>query len=236
MSYLDRIGDACSFAQAGFYYEEGGCFGMALALAQTADELNPGAVCRLAFNQRSVHAYVEFDGDLCDHSGLCSFPKDIEYVSLEEMRALALANGNDDDSLAADIEAATEIVRAAVELDNDREKLAAAIAEHVGLGIGDTEELLDHLVTPDNATFVWHVVGSDYIYAALSTGSPAQDQTIRESVNPQTYRLIKEAFSTEAGGAYFRNLIEQVTLHGLYGAADHLGECLVSAPSKGPCY
>ena len=41
LDFLDRLTDGCSAAGAGFYFEEGGCWGMALALHDAEARLEP---------------------------------------------------------------------------------------------------------------------------------------------------------------------------------------------------
>jgi hypothetical protein len=86
MDFLDHMIDACSAAQAGFYFEEGGCIGMAIALHDALRE--DGRSPRFVSMKRTAHVAVAVDGAAYDHQGECSNPQAFDTITREELLTL----------------------------------------------------------------------------------------------------------------------------------------------------
>lgn len=68
--FLQHLPKACEQMYAGFHFEEGGCWGMALALEKTLKQ--QGQPCTIWVRPMDfVHAMVDIEGQLIDYSGLC---------------------------------------------------------------------------------------------------------------------------------------------------------------------
>ena len=226
MTHMDFMADACTLADAGFHFEEGGCFAMAVALGRAMVE--DGHDPRLAFSPKALHAFVEVDGDLYDHAGRVSGRHEVDYVTEDRMRELAKAHGHDYENFEIDLAAAYEIIQSARGLEDAQARLTGWMAENIGYCDNDARELFDHLRHTDNAVYIWHVVGSDFMFAALEQGSPAQNHTMSKILNQSTVELVRKAFETEGGGQGLRTLIEQVKENGVWAAANDL------APTASP--
>lgn len=89
--FTDHLIDAVSAAEAGFHFEEGGCFGMALALADAfrADGLDP----ELVLMRGATHAMVRVDGALYDHQGRVPVSPVVRVVTEFELRQAAAMAG-----------------------------------------------------------------------------------------------------------------------------------------------
>lgn len=106
---LECLPAAVEEAQVGFHFEEGGCWGMALALAEaTAGDI----VLRDSF----VHAYVELDGKRFDYTGLTPFEGKARLLKPDALVAEAACHGVDAEALYADREQARRIIERAKEL------------------------------------------------------------------------------------------------------------------------
>lgn len=97
--------DAVDEAEAGWHFEEGGCWGMALALRSA---LGGEIVVRDGF----IHAYVRAEGRAYDWQGEASFTGG-RVVTREQLVREALANGCPKDKLDADFEWADHIIERA---------------------------------------------------------------------------------------------------------------------------
>lgn len=94
-------------AGAGFHFEEGGCWGMALAL-RTA--LGPGS--EIVLRGDFVHAYVRASGRTFDWQGESDFAGG-RVVTRDQLIKEALANGCSHDQLEADTDWADQIIERA---------------------------------------------------------------------------------------------------------------------------
>jgi hypothetical protein len=69
--FLQHLPKACEQMCAGFHFEEGGCWGMALALETALKQ--QGQPCTIWVRPMDfVHAMMDIDGQLIDYSGLCT--------------------------------------------------------------------------------------------------------------------------------------------------------------------
>jgi hypothetical protein len=87
LDHLEYLSDAISEAELGFYFEEGGCFGMALAIHEHLSRM--GLPAHVALSSTDfVHAYAELNGNLYDHHGrVCSgnYPNDLEILTPNQL-------------------------------------------------------------------------------------------------------------------------------------------------------
>jgi hypothetical protein len=117
--FTEHMIDACTAAEVGFYYEEGGCWGMALALYQTFTIC--GYEPKIAIATEQVHAMVEVNGRLFDHSGeVFNWVKPIDHVSPERMLLLATTHGWTIDEVMSDFRAAQEVIDLACHLSQSK--------------------------------------------------------------------------------------------------------------------
>lgn len=79
----------CEFVEAGFYFESGGCFGMALALHELFTKA--GLAPQFAFSMAAGHAVVELDGKYYDYRGETSAMPGMRIVSKEQLLSTAYA-------------------------------------------------------------------------------------------------------------------------------------------------
>ena len=113
--FMDHMIDAVSNAGFGFHFEEGGCWGMALAIHDKLRSLghNP----EIVVTKGNTHAMVRDAGRLYDHSGEAyGFSGRLRRLTPEALLALAGRCGVDEDQVMADKDAAAEIIEAAEEL------------------------------------------------------------------------------------------------------------------------
>src|SRR3989344_5316262 len=105
MSELQQCGDRF---EAGFHFEEGGCWGMALALQEAVGgEL-------FMRDGEFVHVYCRLEGQLYDWQGTAPAAPG-RVIDREALLALAAVNGVDKETLQADYEWAHQIIQAARE-------------------------------------------------------------------------------------------------------------------------
>lgn len=113
-SYLS---DAIGYAEAGFYFSEGGCWGMALALHNAL-----GGDLKVSLRRGGTHAWVEADGWAYDDEGASASGQHAlqgETVSVSELFELAAESGVGRDSVLSDAEWASSIILAAQELADE---------------------------------------------------------------------------------------------------------------------
>jgi hypothetical protein len=101
MDFLDHMIDACSAAQVGFHFEEGGCIGMAIAMheALEADGLQPS----FRLMKYSDHVFVCAGDLLCDHQGALHKYPECEHIDKEGLMKLGNIWNSDveDDTICA---------------------------------------------------------------------------------------------------------------------------------------
>jgi len=105
--FLDHMNQAAENVCAGFYFEEGGCWGMALELqAALGGEL-------LVRTGDFVHAYVRVDGALLDWQGVAKPRDGLVPMTTEAFIAYAEKNGADAHALESDRAWARECIATA---------------------------------------------------------------------------------------------------------------------------
>lgn len=105
--FVEHLQAAIDQAEAGWHFEEGGCWGMALAL-RTA--LGPGS--EIVVRDDFVHAYVRAGGRTFDWQGESDFAGG-RVVTRDHLIKEALANGCSQDQLEADTDWADQIIERA---------------------------------------------------------------------------------------------------------------------------
>jgi len=71
--FIEHLFDAVNAAQVGFYFEEGGCYGMALAIYERFRALGLPAELVVAYDRDGpTHALVRSGGKLYDYEGVAS--------------------------------------------------------------------------------------------------------------------------------------------------------------------
>lgn len=101
----------CEHMELGFYFEEGGCFGMALALRDHFSSL--GNSCALAIQEIGLHAYCVVGGTCFDYTGPNS-RCEATIVSDEEFMVRALEAGHSPEGIEADRLLAREAIASSV--------------------------------------------------------------------------------------------------------------------------
>lgn len=120
-AFADHMVDACSLAEVGFYFEEGGCWGMALALADCFQSVGLEAQIVVANNTGRdgtiypSHAMVRVAGQLFDHQGEAEQHEPLLPVTREQLIALAEDAGVDEEQIEQDRELAAQIIQNAIE-------------------------------------------------------------------------------------------------------------------------
>ena len=112
-AFLDHMHEALDAAQAGTHFEEGGCWGMALALRDALSD--DGIVAFLAIQDGFTHAMASAGNTLVDHTGV--MPGHVR-ATLVDTTAFVLAHeaaGCSEDAVEADCQWATDVIATARE-------------------------------------------------------------------------------------------------------------------------
>lgn len=112
--WCDHLPQACEDNQAGFYFEEGGCFGFALA-ARTALLQSGLDNVELAIKTDFCHAYAKIGHIFIDHQGASVGLNNIRVVNADELLSFAHENGHTADSISHDQQWATNVIERAIE-------------------------------------------------------------------------------------------------------------------------
>ena len=118
---LDRYGArAAELREAGWYFEEGGCFGMALAIAHAVEAA--GGTAQLAVRQEpGVHAIACIRGRGVDWQGTVSDLTGYHSMTRARFNRTAAEHGHDAAALRADQLWANDTIRLALELAADED-------------------------------------------------------------------------------------------------------------------
>ena len=111
--------EAVTYAEAGFYYEEGGCWGMALALYHKFKSMGYSPELVIGIYDNVIrHGMALLDGKLYDHQGQCRWTGEREIVPTPAkfIERVLEHGGIDPDKLEADTQSAAEIITVAEEL------------------------------------------------------------------------------------------------------------------------
>lgn len=112
--FADHMSDACEFGEAGFHFEEGGCWGMALALYDFFMKI--GETPQLVVQPNLTHAMVEVSGILYDHRGVSYSELPIEKITRDQLFEYAARAGWTHEEIHIDEAWASDIIQAAVSL------------------------------------------------------------------------------------------------------------------------
>ncbi len=110
-AFLDHMHDALDAARAGVHFEEGGCWGMALALRDALAE--DGIAAALAIQDGFCHAMAVAGGTLVDHGG--TMPAHVRATLVDDLtfNLAHEAAGSSDDDVEADRAWAAEVISVA---------------------------------------------------------------------------------------------------------------------------
>lgn len=113
-AFSDAMPDAVTNHEAGFHFEEGGCWGMAKALHELFDtcRMNPVLLLR---EGDGAHAMVRSLDGAYDHQGMGRISKDAVVVAASELAVVAARNGISDEEFESDTIWAQSVVSTAVE-------------------------------------------------------------------------------------------------------------------------
>lgn len=113
--FLHHLSEASDRHELGFYFEEGGCYGMALALFATLKPMDPG--CRLLIQKNFAHAYVKAFGKVWDFRGECLRHPCEEFSTPEAFTAHVLeTSGWNEEELQGAEQTALEVIETAKRL------------------------------------------------------------------------------------------------------------------------
>lgn len=87
-----NLQSACERVEAGFYFEEGGCFGMALALYEIF--ANASLAPMFVVNESFVHAMVLVQGHYVDYRGANPRPDACRFLTPSEFVDFAVEHGH----------------------------------------------------------------------------------------------------------------------------------------------
>lgn len=114
--FARHMTDAVSAARMGFHFEEGGCWGMALALRDHFASNGQGPVIRIGrVGGRDSHAYVQVGCLAYDHSGPMTWQGPSAAVSVQQLLRRARLAGYDRGDVEADRIAAAGVIEDAAE-------------------------------------------------------------------------------------------------------------------------
>lgn len=140
-AWVDQLIDACGENQAGFHFEEGGCFGFALALHEALQACEIEARLAAHADPRVVHAAVIVGQVSIDHQGDAPLGSAGRFRAIEDvasMRALAASHGVDEMQLDHDLEWARAVIHTARRLVD----AAAPWPQH----LRNEGEIADHVI------------------------------------------------------------------------------------------
>lgn len=145
--WVDHLIDACTNHEAGFHFEEGGCFAFAIALHGHLANIQP--LAQIGVSKGLGHCVVMLGPVAVDHQGdlpFASTPKYIPLAGLNAVRAAALKAGHSGAEIDADIDWAENIIQTAK---------ALCLSTHDGLQypllLPTSRAIADHIeaTTPD---------------------------------------------------------------------------------------
>lgn len=110
---------AAELLEAGWYFEEGGCFGMALAIGDAVRRTTGERVQYAAKTTTGVHAIAVVRGRGLDWQGTVEDLRDYKIMSHRTLIALAHRYGSDSAGLAADRDWAAKVLNLARELADE---------------------------------------------------------------------------------------------------------------------
>lgn len=118
MSFVDHLQDAVEATEAGFHYEEGGCWGMALALYDAFQALGKHPQLMIATGH-FAHAMVQVDDQLYDYRGVVYDAPPAKPITRAGLMRGALRSGHSVWDVRGDAIAAAEIIQTAAHWDDD---------------------------------------------------------------------------------------------------------------------
>ena len=104
---------ACHIHEAGFHFEEGGCWGMGYAIAKRFSEL--GGAPDILFIKDFCHILVRVGDDCYDHQGRCDVPPEFTAIEIGDLESVALTHGVSEVQFYNDVDFADTIIDTAIE-------------------------------------------------------------------------------------------------------------------------
>ena len=111
-TFTDAMVAAVEEAQVGFYFEEGGCWGMAAALFETLTRAGHNPIIKYTPTD-FIHAWVEVDAVAYDYRGATTPQPNSVAIPLEELGPVAKRYGYDEEEFISMTADAQPIVDAA---------------------------------------------------------------------------------------------------------------------------
>jgi hypothetical protein len=140
--------DACTANEAGFHFEEGGCYAMAKALHEDLSKIEP--LARIALNPDFGHAVVMMGPQGVDHQGDLTIEQSKSYtksIDVSDIEKEALAAGHSIDGFDADVDWARRVIKTAKVMSIEGENMLG-----YPVLLKDAAEIAQHLfeTTPEN--------------------------------------------------------------------------------------
>lgn len=104
---------SCHIHDAGFHFEEGGCWGMGYAIAKRFSEL--GGNAEVLYIKSFCHILIRVGDDCYDHQGRCDIPPKFTIIKLDDLEQVALENGISSVQFHNDVDFANDIIDTAIE-------------------------------------------------------------------------------------------------------------------------
>lgn len=147
--FTKHLSDACTYAQAGFHFEEGGCFGMAAALYEAF--VDDGYVPKIMAMDSICHMLVEVNGTLYDHQGIVRSTPKVHEVRADALAVHAVANGRSVDEFEADRNWARDIIAQARVLTACHDRIIESAVDNFGFDEREASSFVDMLRETDIA-------------------------------------------------------------------------------------
>jgi hypothetical protein len=198
--------DACTYAQAGFYFEESGCFGMAAAMYDAFTE--DGHLPKLMVMDGFTHVMVELSGNLYDHQGKVLTSPVVREIQYANLKAHAIESGRAVDDYEADKIWANEIITSARELAVCYERLTASAMENFGFRIEEAERFVNILRDSDAvAAIATSLVDADQILKVQGKLMPAHE--VLTVVSPDDAELLDRIYKDPYALTCLQDMVER---------------------------
>ena len=142
--WIDSLMEGCDACETGFHFEEGGCFGFAIALHGELEKIQPAV--QIGISAGLTHCVVLLGPVAMDHHGI-DLAQHLTYApqeSIDAVYAAALEAGHTHDAVDSDVHWAREVIAAAKSI---------CMGRHNGfpLMLNDADDIADYIdtTTPD---------------------------------------------------------------------------------------
>lgn len=205
MSEFDsHLVDACTYAEAGFHFEEGGCFAMAEALhgAFLADGKNP----RLKYAKDFVHVMVEVDGSLFDHQGRVFTPQKTVDIHIDDLRVLAAQHGQSMETLEGDKVWAEEIIENARRLASIRNRIVSSAMENFAITECQADDFFNLLRSTEFVTTLNQAL-SDTSFEEIVNGKLSVPEDLLPKLNDKERVILTKIYDNPHGILCLQDMI-----------------------------